>query len=351
MTVVALSHGYPPLWNMGGEVSLHRSMTAIKDKRIVLTNTETEYYIDGIQVAQINTPNVLDVNANPGPIAKQLKDLNANIVIGQNELSVPGVIAANQIGAVSMVNVHTPPKYGRLIRKAVVDADYAIYNTQTSAKQWGEPEALVLHPPISDLPSNTSTNGDAYTCLSSLLNKGVEVMLSLAEIYPDKRFIIVRSPAEPTHGLPNLEERASKLSNVELHPRVDPKDVYKYLEQTRVLIVPSRYETYGMSAIEAAGFGIPSIHVDTPHVREGIGDAAVLVPPLDLVRTASGIELIEKDYERYSLNSRARAEFIAARQEVELEKFSDFINNVKKPKENSIRKRSVTRASRINAQA
>jgi hypothetical protein len=348
MTVVALSHGYPPLWNMGGEVSLHRSMTAIKGKRIVLTNTEAEYYIDGIQVAQINTPNVLDVNANPGPIAKQLKDLNAKIVIGQNELSVPGVIAANQIGAVSMVNVHTPPKYGRLIRPAVVNADYAIYNTQTSAKQWGEPEALVLHPPISDLPSNTSTNGDAYTCLSSLLNKGVEVMLSLAEMYPDKRFIIVRSPAEPTHGLPNLEERAAKLSNVELHPRVDPKDVYKYLEQTRVLIVPSRYETYGMSAIEAAGYGIPSVHVDTPHVREGIGDAAVLVPGLDAERTANGIELIEKDYERYSLNSRARAEFLTARQDLEIEKFSNFISDVKKPKENQARKRSVTRSSRLN---
>jgi glycosyltransferase involved in cell wall biosynthesis len=348
MTTVALSHGYPPLWNMGGEVSLHRSMTAVKGKRVVLTNTESEYYIDGIQVTQINTPDVLNIKANPGPIAAQLKDFNAKVVIGQNELSLPGVLAANHIGAVSVVNVHTPPKYGRSIREAVVNADYAIYNTETSAKQWGEPRALVMHPPISDLPSNTSTNGDAYTCLSSLLNKGVEVMLSLAEMYPDKRFIIVRSPAEPTHGIPNLEERAAKLSNVELHPRVDPKDVYKYLEQTRVLIVPSRYETYGMSAIEAAGYGIPTVHVDTPHVREGIGDAAVLVPGLNTERTANGIELIEKDYDKYSLGARARAEFISKRQDEELEKFSQFIATAKKPREDQIRKRSVTRASRQN---
>jgi glycosyltransferase involved in cell wall biosynthesis len=349
MTVVALSHGYPPLWNMGGEVSLHRSMMAIKGKRVVLTNTEAQYYIDGIQVTQINTPDVLNIHANPIPIAKQLKDLNARVVIGQNELSLPGVLAANGIGAVSMVSIHTPPKYGKLLRQAVVDSDYAIYNTETSAKQWGDPKAFVLHPPISELPSNTSTNGDAYTCLSSLMNKGVEVMLSLAEKYPDKRFIIVRSPAEPTHGILNLEERAAKLPNIELHPRVDPKDVHKYLKQTRVLIVPSRYETYGMSAIEAAGYGIPTVHVDTPHVREGIGSAAVLVPGLDTERTASGIELIEKDYEKYSLGARARAEFLTARQEVELEKFSDFIGSVKKPPENMIRKKLIARASRLNS--
>jgi glycosyltransferase involved in cell wall biosynthesis len=348
MTIVALSHGYPPLWNMGGEVSLHRSIAPLDGRKVVLTATDKEYVFEEVEVKNINTPNVLDIKANPAPIAAQLKDLNARVVIGQNELSLPGVHAANYVGAISMVNVHTPPKYGRLIREAVVNADYAIYNTETSAKQWGEPRAIVLHPPISKLPTKTFSNGDAYTCLSSLVNKGVEVMLSLAEMYPDKRFIIVRSPAEPTHGIRNLEERAARLPNVELHPRVDPKDVYKYLEQTRVLIVPSRYETYGMSAIEAAGYGIPTVHVDTPHVREGIGDAAVLVPGLDTQRTANGIELIEKDYEKYSLNSRTRAEFLASRQEVELEKFSDFINNAKKPRENAIRKRSVTRASRQN---
>ena len=350
MTVVALSHGYPPHWNMGGEVSLHRSLAPLDGRKVVLTATDKEYVFEGVEVKKINTPDVLNIKANPGPIATQLRELSARVVIGQNELSLPGVLAANHIGAVSIVNVHTPPRYGRLIRQAVVNADYAIYNTETSAKQWGEPRAMVLHPPISKLPTKTFGDGDAYTLLSSLTNKGVEVVIKLAKQYPDKRFIIIRSPAEPTHGLKNIEEIASQLDNLELHPRVSPEEVHKYLKQTRILLVPSRYETYGMSAIEAAGYGIPSVHVDTPHVREGIGDAAVLVPPMNLERTANGIELIEKDYEKYSLNSRARAEFLTARQDLELEKFSDFINNAKKPRENPIRKRSVTKASRLNVQ-
>jgi hypothetical protein len=111
------------------------------------------------------------------------------------------------------------------------------------------------------------------------------------------------------------------------------------------------YETYGMSAIEAAGFGIPSIHVDTPHVREGIGDAAVLIKPLNLDDASKGISLIEDEYQRYSNNARARAEWIHARQERELDSFSEFINNIKKPESNEERKKKIIFSSRANRQA
>lgn len=331
MSVAAVSHGYPPLWNMGGEVSLHRTMKGVSGDAFVLTRTEEPYTFEGVKVSNIDIPDVLDVNADPGSIARQLKDLGVKAVIGQNELSLPAVKAADLIGISSIVSVHTPPAYGNNIKQAVVASDYAIYNTRTSAEQWGEPKALVIHPPITPIPEKISNNGDAYTVLSSLVNKGVEVVLGLAKRYPDKRFIIVRSPAEPTHGLSNIEDLVSKLPNVELLPRVAPEEVYKYLQQTRILLVPSRYETYGMSAIEAAGYGIPCVHVDTPHVREGIGDGAVLVPGMDVDATAAGIELIEKNYELYSLNARKRAEWLAVRQTIEMAQFSDFIENIKKP--------------------
>lgn len=346
MTVVALSHGYPPLWNMGGEVSLHRTLVGVKEDVHVLTNTDKPYEIDGIQVSQIDTPDVLNIMANPAPIADQLTDLNARIVIAQNELSLAAVKAANKSGAISVISLHTPPQYGRLLREAVSEADYAIYNTNTAAIQWGEPNALVVHPPINPLPEKISNNGDAYTMLSSLVNKGVEVVLQLAAMYPDKRFIIVRSPAEKTHGLPDLEARAAKLPNVELHPRVAPEDVHKYLEQTRILLVPSRYETYGMSAIEAAGYGIPSIHVDTPHTREGIGDAAILIKPLSVSEAAAGIEKIESDYDTYSKNARKRAEWLQNRQDQEMSEFAKFIEKLEKPTNKSERRNNVLRSSK-----
>ena len=348
MTVVAVSHGYPPLWNMGGEVSLHRTMVAAPGEKFCLTATKKSYTFEGIHVKNINIPDVLDINSDPKPIAKQLTSLGATVVIAQNELSLPAVRAAKIMGAISVVSIHTPPRYGRNLREGMRQADYAIYNTQTSAEEWGEPKALIIHPPISPTPLKISNKGDAYTLLSSLKNKGVQVVLDLAKLYPDRRFIIVRSPAEPTHGISDLEEQAAELSNVELLPRVPPSQVSKYLKQTRILLAPSRYETYGMSAIEAAGYGIPSIHVDTPHVREGIGTAAVLVRPLSLEDTIKGIEMIEKDYDAYSLKVRARAEFLYARQATELEEFSKFITNLKPLMHNQqrVRKKNIDYATR-----
>lgn len=344
MSIVGISHGYPPLWNMGGEVSLHRTLKAARGDKHVLTNTDQEYTFDNVKVHKIDAINVLDIRTDSVPIAKQLVDLDAKVVIAQNELSLAAVKASSSIGTISIVSVHTPPIYGRNLAQALYQADYGIYNTRTSAIQWGEPNALVIHPPISPLPTNRFTDGDAYTVLSSLKNKGVEIVLGLAKIYKDKRFIIVRSPAERTHGIPDLEERVKQLPNVELHPRVSPDEVKKYYKQTRILLVPSRYETYGMSAIEAAGYGIPTIHVDTPHVREGIGEAAFLVRPLNLNDTARGIDTIEQNYELYSSNARKRAEWLDARQKEELEQFADFIDNIEKPDLNTRnnRKRAMT---------
>lgn len=334
MSVVALSHGYPPIWNMGGEVALHRAMRVINGEKFALTSTKEPYTFEGVNAIQIDTPDVLDINADPNPIAKQLEQLNAHVVIGQNELSLPAVLAAQKVGAISIVNVHTPPKYGRTINESMRFSDYAIYNTHAAAKEWGEPQAPVLHPPISPLPENIISGGDAYTLLSSLKNKGVEVVLELAKRYPDQRFIIVRSPAEHTHGLPDLEERVKNLNNVDLYPRVSPEEVIKYFKQTKILLAPSRYETYGMSAIEAAGYGIPSIHVDTVHVREGIGEAAILVPPLDINATARGIEKIENNYSKYVDLVRSKAEWLHERQEKELAEFANFIDTIKKPESN-----------------
>lgn len=350
MSTVALSHGYPPLWNMGGEVSLHRTLSAINGDKIVLTDTAESYTFEGIKVKKIDAANVLDIATNPSPISKQLKDLDAKVVIGQNELSLAAVNSAKMVDAVSIVNVHTPPRYGRGIMQAMFASDYAIYNTEVAAREWGEPNALVIHPPITPVPSKVNNKGDAYTLLSSLSNKGVVTVLELAKLYPNQRFIIVRSPAEKTHGISDLEERASKLDNVELYPRVSPENVYEYFKQTRILLVPSRYETYGMSAIEAAGYGIPSVHVDTPHVREGIGDGAVLVPPLNTEATKEGIDLIERHYDAYSYNARKRAEWLEARQAIELQKLADFIDSVKIPseKEKLARQKQVIISSRRN---
>jgi hypothetical protein len=314
---------------MGGEVSLHRTLVAAGRPALVLTRTFDPYEVAGIRVEQIATDDVLNVNADPAPIAQQLRDVGASVVLAQNELSLPAVKAAKQLGIPSIVSVHTPPKYGAGIRQAIQLADHRIYNTHASMVEWRRP-GLVLHPPVPVLPAVTTLlRGDAYTLLSNLANKGVTIALDLAARMPGQRFIIVRSPAEPTHGIPDFDERCAALPNVEIGERVAPDEVAaRYLSQTRILLVPSRMETYGMSAIEAAGHGIPTVHVDTAHVREGIGDAAELVAPLHTDQTEAALHRIEGDYLRRSRLAHARAVYLAVRQEVELDSWAAWIGGL-----------------------
>lgn len=326
VTLVALTHGYVRDFAMGGEVSLHRTLVAAGQPAIVLTRTPEPYDIDGIRVQQIATDDVLNVNANPAPIVAQLRTLGATMVMAQNELSLPAVKAARILGIPSIVSVHTPPKYGRGIAQAVAAADHRIYNTYASSVEWGQP-GLVLHPPISPLPPRvTSPKGDAYTLLSNLANKGVTVVLDLAARMPEQRFIIVRSPAETTHGIPDFDARTAGLPNVEVMPRVTPDLVAdRYLTQTRILLAPSRMETYAMAPIEAAGHGMPTVCIMNAHVAEGIGEAAYPIGPLDVEGTHRGILHIESRYTDYSHLARKRAEWIDARQTMELKAWAEFL--------------------------
>ena len=43
--------------------------------------------------------------------------------------------------------------------------------------------------------------------------------------------------------------------------------------------VPSRYEGFGLTALEAMAFGAPVVAADSPGLRDTVGDAAALVPP------------------------------------------------------------------------
>lgn len=321
-------------------------MVALGGGTAVLTRTDEPYDIDGVKVLPINIADVLNVNADPTPLVWQLAKLDATVVIGQNELSLPAVRAARILGIPSMVSVHTPPRYGRNIAQAIKECDAAIYNTQTSATEWGEPRSLVIHPPVGPLPPKPHTlpKGDAYTCLSNLRNKGVGPVLELAALMPEQRFIVVRSPAEITNGLENFDEIVARLPNVEVMPRVSPCDVAdKYLSQTRILMVPSWYETYGMSTLEAAGYGIPTVHVETPHVLEGIGDAAYLIPPRSSVEgLAQGVATIESDYAAWSKRARERAEFIATRQAQELARFVEWLPTHPRLSDHSRKRRALT---------
>lgn len=316
MTLTAFLHGYPPGWSMGGEVSTHRTLREIPGT-VVFTTTDEKYEIDGVQVRPMAGQNLTSV-INDARFAK------ASVLYAHSTLSAYTVRAARRLNVPSILAVHAPPRYAVDLRRAWSGATVRLYNTEAARKEWHDPNGWVLHPPVGVPRASGPLLGphDALTLTSSLLNKGVTQTLELARRWDHRRFIIVRSPAHATHGAADFEEEAASLPNVEVWDRLHPDEMHLLWSETKVLLVPSRYETYGLSAIEAAWHGIPSVHVDTVHVREGIGPAARLLKGQTVEELGMAVLEIEEDYTRWAAKAHSRAHELHAREQQELQAFA-----------------------------
>lgn len=317
MTLTAFLHGYPPAWSMGGEVATHRTLRAIPGSTVFTTTTSEEYELDGVQVKPASGVLAED-------IIRDAESVGSRILYAHSTMSEQTIRAARKMKIRSILAVHAPPRFGGDLRKAWHGASERLYNTEVSCKEWRDRKGWVLHPQVGQpttLPKGRPDRQGALTLTSSLMNKGATRVLELAKILPTQRFIIVESPAHETHGDCQFWRDADRLPNVEVWPRLHPDEMGKLWAETRTLLVPSRYETYGMSALEAAWHGIPSIHVDTPHVREGIGVAARLLKTTKVDELRQAVLDVEADHDMWSDMALERVESLAARETFELARF------------------------------
>jgi len=314
VTLAAFLHGYPPLWSMGGEMSTHRTLCAVPGS-VVFTETPEEYEYDGVLVRPATGTSLQCIR-------DDAESAGATILFGHSTLADDTIRAARHKHLPSILAIHAPRRFGADLRHAKTTATVRLYNTEAARRDWRDPRGWVLHPPVGlpfpipDGPHN------ALTLTSSLKNKGANRVLDLAKRRYDQRFIIVESPAHPTHGDPDFWMNAEKLDNVEVWPRLHPNEMGRLWAETRVLLVPSRYETYGMAAMEAAWYGIPSVHIDTPDVREGIGTAALLLKTTDFEELDHALTEVEIEHDVWSERAYDRVSSLAQREADELALFA-----------------------------
>lgn len=94
--------------------------------------------------------------------------------------------------------------------------------------------------------------GDMITLINANQNKGVHQFLDMARRMPDRKFLGVI----PYYG--ELRLPPSLPGNIEWIPFDD--DIRNILRRTRILLVPSYYESFGRVAVEAMINGIPVIY-------------------------------------------------------------------------------------------
>ena len=142
-----------------------------------------------------------------------------------------------------------------------------IYNGEASRKAMGwANDGFVLPPPVNYL-NWQRTNGDCITLVNCNENKGGKILAKIAQSMPHKQFIAVKG----AYG----EQHAPDLPNV--HVLDHTNNMQAVYNCTRVLIMPSLYESWGRVATEAMSCGIPVIATPTFGLVENIGESGIFV--------------------------------------------------------------------------
>jgi tetratricopeptide (TPR) repeat protein len=217
-------------------------------------------YLEGLGHTVWATAEALDFD--------EIEAWSPGLILGQQWATDEASSWATRLRVPFVMLVHGPGQYEQFMPQC----DLVIFNTRVQMElaraATGQTPAMVLHPPVVRSQYETAGAGDCLTLFGSGPAKGVERFLRLARSMPHERFLLVTN-----------DEIAERPANLLIQPKtLDVREIYA---RTKLLLMPSEYESYGRVAIEAAMSGIPTITSDLPGVREATAGHAVFVAPED----------------------------------------------------------------------
>lgn len=303
-----VNHGH----NAGAETTLHDLLRAMVsegwDVDVILSQeipglTEG-YTIDGIRVLPYTDKRQVIHAAN-----------SSNLLISHLECSERVAVVGRRYRVPTCQVIHNNMD----ITKAYTAHgwDLLVFNTQWVAQDFAEtafkaPQShakafSVVHPRVDihryDLGPQDGSERAYDVALVNLWEgtgkgdgKGAHTFYEMARRFPDKKFLGVIGG----YG----EQSIVDLDNVTVVPHTSAmvEDVYS---QTRVLLMPSRYESFGRVAIEGASCGIPTIVSPTPGLMEAMGsDWRYVAAPDDYDTWELSIRLLD-DPHLYKVASEA----------------------------------------------
>lgn len=257
MKILFYIHGYPPTHNAGAEWMAFDIAEYLKQRHEirVLTQKAVANYQPGVEIVEVNSGTLkkdfqwadviithLDFTAKAHNICRVLGRHNLYAIIHNTFVNN---LQANRPGQFNL-----------------------IYNSEYTAALNLPQRSTICRPPIvPERYKRKKTGENAITLVNCWPDKGGQVLIDLARIMPNRKFIGVLGGygEQVKANLPNLEYVAN-------NPHIS--DIYA---RTEILIQPSKYESYGKAACEAMACDIPVICTDTPGLKESLSYAGTFV--------------------------------------------------------------------------
>lgn len=173
-----------------------------------------------------------------------------------------------------------------------------IFNSNTIMKKCGghTNNKIVVHPPIliSDYRTNNKS-AKAVTLINLWNDKGAGTFYECARLLPHIQFFGVKG----CYGQQVMPPPS--IQNVRVLDHTS--DINRIYEQTKVLLMPSRYESYGRTGLEAACSGIPTIAAFTDGLKESLGAHALFADPKSTQSYVDEISRLFSNAEYYKYRS------------------------------------------------
>jgi glycosyltransferase involved in cell wall biosynthesis len=312
MRILFSVHLYPPKHNCGGEYYIHNMAKYLISKghecRILLHQAKTygitkPYNYEGIEVF---------------PAMKQMDGIVwwADRVFTHLEFTPWTVNICKVLKRPVFFIVHNTHVYKCAINPKL--PMNVIYNSQYAREVLNYPHpSMVLHPPVDWRKYDVCPdpiNNRYITLINLNKNKGGEIFYEIAKRMPDKVFLGVKGSYDP--------QIVHNLSNVVILENTP--DILSIYRQTRILLMPSEYESWGMTCTEAMCNGIPVISTRTFGLNENAAHAGIFVDREDIDGWVREIRRLDKKnvYLRQSEICRHRSRELDPLQEYqELENF------------------------------
>lgn len=323
MNILFSIHLYPPQHNCGAEYMIHNIGKYLISKghqvRVLLLNAHiykinSVYSWEGVDVFPMNTD-----------IAVRLYQWS-DIVFTHLDFTQYSVGMGSIYRKPVFHLIHNTHAYEPIIHAE--KPQFIVYNSEWAKNELRyKHESTVMHPPCDwrqyDTGQDTSKN-EYITLINIDGNKGGEILKQIAAKMPDKKFLAVKGSYSEPLATGQITDQPGNVQIIENTPDIMP--VYR---QTRILIMPSKYESWGRTATEAMCSGIPVISSGTPGLRENCGDAGIYVDRDDIDGWVKAIKKLDNktDYKKASEKSKQRSRELDP--ESELRNLNEWIQKVR----------------------
>jgi glycosyltransferase involved in cell wall biosynthesis len=286
MRITALLHLFVPEHCAGSETTVHAALRAMVNRghevTVICDRSRTApYTIDDINVIRPPRRGVqswLEATVSQADLSVTHLDLTSQAMM---------LALATKKPLVHFIHNDAQLQYWRVIP---LKAQLVVFNSHWIAEKkedwtysgndkaakyvWPGP-SVVVHPVV-EAEHYRCERGDMITLVNPTPGKGANTLKALARQMPDRKFLAVQGGyGEQIITAEDSDARTRATGNIEWMAHTP--DIRKVFRRTKILLMPSEYESYGRVGIEAACAGIPTIAHPTPGLKEAFGDAGIFI--------------------------------------------------------------------------